>query len=35
MTLKLMRLSFETTFNEDTSTQTTEIKCYIDPTNEE
>ncbi|WP_298631415.1 hypothetical protein [uncultured Veillonella sp.] len=28
-------ITFETTFNEDTCTQTTEIKCYIDPTNEE
>ena len=28
-------ITFETTFNEDTCTQTTEIKCYIDPTNKE
>lgn len=28
-------ITFETTFNEDTCTQTTEIKCYIDPTNDE
>lgn len=28
-------ITFETTFNEDTCTQTTKIKCYIDPTNEE
>ncbi|WP_346660663.1 hypothetical protein [uncultured Veillonella sp.] len=27
-------ITFETTFNEDTCTQTTEIKCYIDPINE-
>ena len=28
-------ITFDTTFNEDTCTQTTEIKCYIDPVNEE
>lgn len=28
-------ITFDTTFNEDTCTQTTEIKCYIDPINEE
>ena len=28
-------ITFETTFNEDTCTQTTEIKCYIDPTNKQ
>ena len=28
-------ITFDTTFNEDTCTQTTEIKCYIDPLNEE
>lgn len=27
-------ITFESTFNEDTCTQTTEIKCYIDPINE-
>lgn len=27
-------ITFETIFNEDTCTQTTEIKCYIDPINE-
>ena len=27
-------ITFETTFNEDTCTETTEIKCYIDPINE-
>lgn len=28
-------ITFETTFNEDTCTQTTDIKCYIDPINKE
>lgn len=28
-------ITFDTTFNEDTCTQTTDIKCYIDPVNEE
>lgn len=28
-------ITFKTTFNEDTCTQTTDIKCYIDPINEE
>ena len=28
-------ITFKTTFNEDTCTQTTDIKCYIDPVNEE
>lgn len=28
-------ITFDTTFNENTCTQTTEIKCYIDPINEE
>lgn len=28
-------ITFKTTFNEDTCTQTTDIKCYIDPTNKE
>lgn len=28
-------ITFKTTFNEDTCTQTTDIKCYIDPINKE
>lgn len=28
-------ITFKTTFNEDTCTQTTDIKCYIDPVNKE
>ena len=28
-------ITFDTTFNEDTCTQTTDIKCYIDPVNKE
>lgn len=28
-------IAFKTTFNEDTCTQTTDIKCYIDPVNKE
>lgn len=28
-------ITFDTTFNEDTCTQTTDIKCYIDPINKE
>lgn len=27
-------ITFETTFNEDTCTQTTDVKCYIEPINE-
>ena len=28
-------ITFKTTFNEDTCTQPTDIKCYIDPVNKE
>ena len=28
-------ITFKTTFNENTCTQTTDIKCYIDPVNKE
>lgn len=28
-------ITFKTIFNEDTCTQTTDIKCYIDPINKE